>query len=59
MKITFLFDGIHDIDRQPQAFKKGETVEVNEADAKRLIDGLCAEEYKEPKAKVKYGKNSK
>lgn len=45
MKIVFLFDGNFEVGGQVFHFAKGEVAEVPEKDARRLIDGLCAELY--------------
>lgn len=51
-KIQFLFEGNFEINRRDSHFLEGETVEVDDADADRLIKGLCAVELTdEPKPK--------
>ena len=57
-KIEFLFEGNFDVEGHPRHYKKGDVVDVPEADAARLVAGKCAKFY--VKEKVKYErKNSK
>ena len=57
-KITFLFDGIHDVEGHPRAFTKGQSETVPDEDAKRLVAGLCAEYYQEAKPAPKQVKKA-
>ena len=59
MKLKFLFTGNFDVNGQPCHYQAGDTDEINEADALRLIDGKCAELADKPKKEVKHGKNDK
>jgi hypothetical protein len=43
-KIRFLFDGNFEVQGRDRHFTEGQVEEVSDADAKRLIEGLCAEE---------------
>ncbi len=46
-KIRFLFDGNFEIAGRDRHYRRGDTEEVDDADAERLIVGLCAEEWEE------------
>lgn len=53
-KIRFLFEGNFEIARRDYHFAEGDEIEADDADATRLITGLCAEEVNaEPKPKAK------
>lgn len=48
MKIIILFDGNFEVQGIDRHYQKGDVLEVSEADGKRLIKGLCAEEVTNP-----------
>lgn len=53
-KIRFLFEGNFEVGRRDRHYLEGEIVEADDADADRLIIGLCAEEVTDkPKRKQK------
>jgi len=58
-KITFLFAGNFEISGQVFHFEEGQTADVPEKDAKRLVDGLCAEYHGTKKKKVKHDDKNK
>jgi len=51
IKIEFLFEGNFELDGQVFHFNKGQTIWASKKDAKRLIEGKCAVEYKDKKVK--------
>lgn len=52
--IKFLFEGNFEVGRRDRHYIEGETLEVDDADADRLIKGLCAEEVTADKPKPKH-----
>jgi len=51
-KITFLFAGNFEVAGQVFHFEAGQSANVPDKDAKRLVDGLCAEYHGTKKKKA-------